>query len=70
MKKVLIALDYDQTAQKVAEVGFAMAKAMNAEVTLLHVLSESIYYSSAEYSPVIGFVGPMDVGAFSPGNVE
>jgi hypothetical protein len=28
MKKVLIALDYDPTAQKVAEVGFSLAKTM------------------------------------------
>ena len=31
MKKVLIALDYNPTAQKVAEVGFGIAKAMGAE---------------------------------------
>jgi hypothetical protein len=36
MKKVLIALDYDLTAQKVAETSYAMAKAMKAEVILLH----------------------------------
>jgi len=47
IKKVLIALDYDETSQKVAEQGFSMAKAMNAEVVLLHVVSETpIYYSS------------------------
>ena len=47
MKKVLIALDYDQTAQKVAKVGFAMARDMNAEVILLHVISNPVlYYSS------------------------
>jgi nucleotide-binding universal stress UspA family protein len=28
---------------------------MNAEVTLLHVLREVTYYSSVEYSPIIGF---------------
>jgi len=28
MKKVLIALDYDPTAQKVAEIGFSIAKAI------------------------------------------
>ncbi len=28
-KKVLIAMDYDPTAQKIAEEGFSMAKAMN-----------------------------------------
>ena len=60
MKKVLIALDYNPTAQKVAETGFSMAKAMNAEVTLLHVISDLVYYSSAEYSPIMGFTGIME----------
>ena len=32
VKKVVIAIDYNQTAQKVAEVGFSIAKAMNAEM--------------------------------------
>ena len=47
MKKVLIALDFDPTAQKVAEEGFAMAKAMGAEVTLLHVVINSAMYATA-----------------------
>jgi nucleotide-binding universal stress UspA family protein len=55
--KVLIALDYNPTAQKVAESGFSMAKAMKAEITLLHVISDPIYYSSTEYSPIMGFNG-------------
>lgn len=47
MKKILIALDYDDTSQKVAEVGFSMAQAMKAEAVLLHVVSEQpVYYSS------------------------
>lgn len=47
IKKVLIAMDYDETSQKVAEVGFSMAQAMNAETILLHVVSEDlVYYSS------------------------
>ncbi len=57
MKKVLIALDYDHTAQKVAEVGFEFAKSMGAEVILLHVISDPVYYSSSEYSPIMGFSG-------------
>lgn len=57
MKKVLIALDYNPTAQKVAEIGFSMAKSMNAEVVLLHVISNPAYYSSTEYSPIMGFTG-------------
>jgi len=55
--KVLIALDYDPTAQKVAETGHTMAKAMQAEVVLLHVVSDLVYYSSEEYSPIMGFNG-------------
>lgn len=30
MNKILIALDYDPTAQKVAEKGYALAKSMGA----------------------------------------
>jgi nucleotide-binding universal stress UspA family protein len=61
-KKVLIALDYNPTAQKIAEIGYAMAKAMHAEVTLLHVVADPTYYSTAEYSPIMGFTGYMDIG--------
>ncbi len=46
MKKVLIALDYDPTSQKIAEQGYKMAKTMGAEVTLLHVVVDSALYSS------------------------
>ena len=66
VKKVLIALDYNPTAQKVAENGFALAKAMNAEVTLLHVISDPVYYSSTEYSPIMGFNGYTDLNKFQP----
>jgi len=61
MKKILIALDYDPTAQKVAETGYALAKAMKAEVILLHVISDPVYYSSTEYSPIMGFNGYMNM---------
>lgn len=60
VKKVLIALDYNPTAQKVAEEGFSVAKAMGAEIVLLHVISDPVYYSSVEYSPIMGFSGFMD----------
>jgi nucleotide-binding universal stress UspA family protein len=46
IKKVLIAMDYNPTAKKVAEDGFAMAKAMGAEVTLLHVSVSPAMYST------------------------
>ena len=60
MKKVLIALDYDPSSRKVAEVGYSMAQVMSADVVLLHVLVEPIYYSSADFSPIIGFMGYSD----------
>lgn len=69
-KKVLIAVDYNPTAQKVAEVGFSFAKAMNAEVVLLHVISDLVYYSSMEYSPIMGFNGFMDSGPIQIQNTE
>jgi nucleotide-binding universal stress UspA family protein len=61
MKKVLIALDYDPTAQKVAESGFTLAKAMGAKVVLVHVVSDPVYYSSNLYSPIMGFGGFMNI---------
>ncbi len=61
MKKIMIALDYDKTAKKVAETGYSMAKAMEAEVVLLHVISDPVYYSSTEYSPILGLTDPLSV---------
>jgi nucleotide-binding universal stress UspA family protein len=60
VKKVLIALDYNPTAQKVAESGFSLAKNMGAEIILLHVITDPVYYSSTEYSPIMGFTGHLD----------
>ena len=55
MKKILIALDYDPSAQNIAEKGYQLASAMNASVILLHVVSDPTYYSSLNYSPIMGF---------------
>src|SRR5689334_23561099 len=63
MKKILIALDYDPTAQKVAETGHKLAKAMNARTILLHVISDATYYSSLNYSRIMGFGGFNNVDA-------
>jgi nucleotide-binding universal stress UspA family protein len=68
--KALIALDYNPTAQKVAEEGFSIAKAMNAEVTLLHVISDPVYYSSTEYSPIMGFNGFMETGPLQLDSID
>lgn len=56
MKKALIAIDYNRCAQKVAETGYAFAKAMSAEVCMLHVIADANYYSM-DYSPIMGFDG-------------
>jgi len=70
MKKVLIALDYDPTAKKVAEVGFEFAKAMGAEVVLIHVISDPVYYSSTDYSPIMGFTGYMNTDPLQLNTIE
>lgn len=70
MERILIALDYDPSAQIVAETGFKLAKSMNAEVTLLHVLREVTYYSSLEYSPVIGFDPAANQALWEDINIE
>ena len=57
MKKILIGLDYNPSAQKIAETGHNLAKAMKARSILLHVLSDATYYSSLNYSPIMGFGG-------------
>jgi len=56
INKVLIAIDYDESVQKVAVAGYEFAKAMGAEVVLVHVISSASYYSSLNYSPVFGFL--------------
>lgn len=55
VKKVLIALDYARSAQEVAEIGYSIARDMNAEVILLHVMADVAYYSTPGYMPIIGF---------------
>jgi len=57
IKKVLIALDYDPTAQKVAEEGFLLAKSMDAEIVLIHVIADPIYYVLVEQVNIMGFAG-------------
>lgn len=70
MKKVLIALDYDPTSQKVAEIGYETAKEMKAEVILLHVITEPENYTSTEYSAIMGMQGYMDTSQIQTDSVE
>ncbi len=64
MNKVLIALDCNSTDQKIAEVGFSFAKAMHAEVILLHAFLTPIDYSSVSYEPIMGFAGFSNLDAY------
>ncbi len=70
MKKVLIALDFDPSSVKVAEKGYALAKAMGAKIILMHVLYEPVYYSSLEYSPIVGFNDYSNLGAHQTDTIQ
>ena len=59
-KKVLIALDYDTTAEKVAKQGLLIAKSMNAEVILIHVTTDPINYNPIDHVTIMGFAGYLD----------
>jgi len=59
MRKVLIALDFDPTSQKVAEVGYSFATSLGADVILLHVTVDPLFYSSVESFPIIGYTGSL-----------
>ncbi|HPH84001.1 MAG TPA: universal stress protein [Ferruginibacter sp.] len=61
MKKILIAVDYNPSAEKVAETGYTMAKAMGAEVTIVHVITDAAYYA-IDYSPIMGYQGGYTAG--------
>ncbi len=69
MKKILIAIDYNPSAQKVAETGYKLAKSMNAEIVLLHVVADYTYYSSLDYSPIMGFDTFSNMGAIQTNTV-
>jgi len=55
MEKIVIALDFNSNGQQVAQKGYQLATSMDAEIVLLHVMAETGYYSTYEYSPVMGF---------------
>lgn len=61
MKKVLIAVDYNPVSEKVAESGYELAKDLNAEVCLIHVLDDVGFYS-AQYPTFMGYDGYSGMG--------
>lgn len=56
MKKVLITLDYNPKSEIVVNKGYEMAKLMDAEICLFHVLAEMRYYGM-QYEPFMGYEG-------------
>ncbi len=70
MKKVLIALDYNPDAQKIAEAGYVLSRALGAQAILLHVTSDATYYSSLNYSPIMGFDGFSNLDGIQTNTVE
>ena len=54
MKKVLIAVDYHPNATKVVKAGYELAKTLNANVCLLHVVMEFGYYNT-QYPTFMGY---------------
>lgn len=62
MKKVLIAIDYNPSSEQVAKAGQNLAKMMDAEICLLHVMAEVSHYGMTYPTPILGYEG-YDVGA-------
>ncbi|ADV50262.1 UspA domain-containing protein [Cellulophaga algicola DSM 14237] len=62
MKRICIALDYNPSAEKVGKIGYEYAKALNAEIFLVHVISDAPYYS-IDYSPFLGYTSPFNTGS-------
>lgn len=48
MKKICIALDYSPTSKKVVETGYEYAKALGAEISLVHVVSDASHYTTGQ----------------------
>ncbi len=70
IEKVLIALDYSPTAKMVAEAGYSLAFNLDAKVVLLHIIAERVYYTSADYSPITGFTGFMNMSEMQLDSTE
>lgn len=69
MKKILVAIDYNPTARDIAQKGYELASSMNAQMTLLHVVADYTYYSSLDYSPILGFDSFSNLGILQTNTV-
>ncbi len=68
--KILIAVDYDPSAEKVAESGYSLAKSINAQVVLLFVISDKAFYTTAEAIPAAGVGAYLGVIPMQFENIE
>jgi len=59
MRNVLIALDYDPSAQKIAEMGYSLAQSINADVVLTHIVLDPSLYSVSYLE-----LGPLQLEGF------
>ena len=64
MKRILIAIDFNPSAEIVATIGRDLAKALKAKVKLVHVISDAAYYA-IDYSPIMGYQGAYTKGTAS-----
>ena len=56
MKKILIAIDYNPVSEKVVDAGYKLAKQLDAEITLIHVVADVAYYG-IQYPNFMGYGG-------------
>lgn len=61
MKKVLIAIDYNPVSEKVVEKGHELAKSLNAEICLVHVIDDIGFYET-QYPSFMGYDGYSGMG--------
>jgi nucleotide-binding universal stress UspA family protein len=50
MKTILVALDFSEYSKEVEKVGYEMAKALGASVTLITVVNKSLDYTAAYFT--------------------
>lgn len=65
-KTILIAIDYDPSAKIISAMGYELAEAMQAEICLLHIISNKSYYDSAQPSPDPQVPGAVEKLSSSP----
>ncbi len=56
MKKILVAVDYNPVSEKVAYAALELARSMDAEICLIHVLADVSYYGT-QFPTFMGYEG-------------